>query len=120
MFQFLPALRKKLRPHLKFPLWTRGVWITRRVISCMTCVNSVDTVLKTQRSSTQDVQGNLDVPVTGAGNRGCPPADVAGRLQRPTFVLEKRCKRHAAPAAFVADEKAETEHARRRNSELKP
>ena len=70
--------------------------------------------------STQTLPTQEDTPVTSAAIRGRPTADVVGNLQCPAFVPDKRCKRDALRAAFVADKSAEKERAQWRNSDLKP
>ena len=62
-------------------------------------------------STTQDPQGNSDVPFAGAGERARPPADVAERLQGPAFVLDNCRKRDTPRAAFVADKEVVKGHA---------
>ena len=72
-----------------------------------------------QAGSTQDVQGNLDAPVTETGKIDCPPADVVDHLHGPTFAPDRRRKRDALRAAFVADEGVVKERAQWRTSKLK-
>ena len=62
-------------------------------------------------NSSQELQDNSDIPVTTTGRRGRPPEAVAGHLQAPAFVLDKRRKRDALRVGFIADKEVVKEHA---------
>ena len=78
------------------------------------------TTQEQQAGSTQNTPMGSDIPVTGTGERGRPPEDVAEHLQCPTFLLDKRPRRDALRVAFVVGKEVVKGHAQRWNSEFNP